>query len=184
MGGYGSGRTGGRPVADRCYRIDIAWMIRTERAMAGCLIRGVLNWTCGGEPSGSISYEADMADPDNARLVLDYTRGSGGDAEKVHQVVELTFSEPYYGGRRWWMICPYGGGRCGKLYLPDNGDRFASRKAWRLGYQSQRVVKRDRSFEALFRLQKWLGGEQGWETGLWPRPGDMRRHNYERMRDA
>lgn len=158
-------------------------MIRTGRARPGGRIWGNLNWTRGEEPIGSISYEADMTDPDNAQLILKYTRGLGDNAEKVRQIIHLTYSQPHYGGRRWWMICPYGGTRCGKLYLPGNGDRFASRKAWRLGYQSQRMAERDRPFEALFRLQRRLGGEQGWEAGLGPRPKGMWHRTYERMWD-
>jgi hypothetical protein len=122
-----------------------------------------------------------MTDPNNATLTLKYTRGSGDDPEKVRQIIQLTYSQPHYGGRRWWMTCPYGGGRCGKLYLPGNGDRFASRKAWRLGYQSQRIASHDRPFEALFRLQKRLGGEQGWEAGLAPRPKGMWHRTYEQL---
>jgi hypothetical protein len=181
LGGYGSGRSGGRPIADQSFRIDIAWMIRAERAKPGCQTWGSLNWSRGGDRVGSISYEADMTDPDNARLVLKYTRGSGDDAEKVRQIIQLTYSQPHFGGRRWWMICPYGGGQCGKLYLPGNGDRFASRKAWRLGYQSQRIAERDRPFEALFRLQRRVGGEQGFEAGLGRRPKGMWHRTYEQM---
>jgi hypothetical protein len=180
MGGYGSGRNGGRPTADMSLRVDLAWMIRTGKAKPGSLIWGSLSWTCGGEPSGSISYETDMTDPDNARLILKYRRGSGDTAEQVRQEIILTYSQPHYGGRRWWMMCPYGGGRSGKLYLPPGGDRFASRKAWRLGYQSQRIAERDRPFEALFRLQKKLGGRQGWEGGLERRPKGMWHRTYKR----
>lgn len=77
------------------------------------------------------------------------------------------------------MICPYHNTRVGKLYLPPGGDRFASRQAWRLGYQCQRDAARDRSFERLFRLQKKLGGEQG--VGNWPqRPKGMWQRTFAR----
>ena len=92
-----------------------------------------------------------------------YTRGSGDDAEHVRQTVNLCYTVPNFGGKRWWMICPFRSIRVGKLYLPPGGDKFASRNAWRLGYQSQRDAPCDKAFERLFRLQKKLGGEQGWE---------------------
>jgi hypothetical protein len=41
------------------------------------------------------------------------------------------------------------------------------------------VARRDRAFEKLFRLQKKLGCEQGWEAGLY-RPRGMHRHTFER----
>jgi hypothetical protein len=160
-------------------RIDIAWMIRTGRAKPEWYQRGVLYWTIGGEPAGSINYEADMCDLENAELRLSYTRGPEGDRESVKQTVQLVYTEPHYGGRRWWMICPYRHNRVGKLYLPSNGDRFAGRNAWRLGYHCQRVPRRDRPLEKLFRLQDKLGGERGLGAFV-RRPKGMWHRTYER----
>lgn len=179
MGGWGSGRYGGRPLADASLRIDLARMLRTGRAEEGAWISGSMNWTYGGEPSGSIGYQAIMHQPGEERLVLSYTRGSGDDAERVHQTVRLCFTVPNYSGKRWWMICPFRNIRVGKLYLPPGGDRFASRQAWRLGYRCQRVAHHDRPFEKLFRLQRKLGCQQGWEAGL-QRPKGMWNRTFER----
>lgn len=179
MGGYGSGRYGGRPTADMSKRIDLAWMIRQRLAIPGHARQGTLSWNCGGEPAGSISYEADMRDPNDSELRLSFWRGNEPEREHVRQTIRLTYTEPNYGGRRWWMICPYRGNRVGKLYLPNGGDRFAGRKAWRLGYHSQRVARRDRPFEKLFRLQKKLGCDQGW--GNWiSRPKGMWSKTFEK----
>ena len=182
MGGWGSGRYGGRPTADASLRIDLAWMLRTGRAKEGANLRGTLNWTCGGEPSGSISYDAIMHEPGEERLELSYARGSGDYREQVRQIIRLCHTRPNYGGKRWWMICPYRHVRVGKLYLPPGGDRFASRQAWRLGYQCQRDAARDRPFERLFRLQKKLGCYQGWEAGL-HRPKGMWNRTFEQHLD-
>jgi hypothetical protein len=179
MGGFGSGRYGGRPTADMSLRVDIAWMVKTRRAIPGSSVTGSLNWNCGGEPAGSISYKAKMSDVDNAWLELIYTRGKGEEAERVEQRILLTHTQPHYGGKRWWMMCPYRGIRVGKLYMPNGGDRFASRQAWRLGYNSQRVAHRDRPFEKLFRLQKKLGSPAGWESPLY-RPKGMWESTYEK----
>ncbi len=179
MGGFGSGRYSGRPTANMSKRIDIAWMIRVGWAVPGRQTSGILRWSVGDEPTGSISYVADMTDPAASELRLSYTRGEGANRENVTQTVRLTSTEPNYGGRRWWMICPYRGNRVGKLYMPNGGDRFAGRRAWRLGYNSQRVAHSDRPFEKLFRLQRKLGSEQGWEA--YPtRPKGMWRRTYER----
>ena len=70
MGGWGSGRTGGRPTAELSLRIDIAWMIRTRRAVAGSFRSGILSWSYGdGETIASISYKADMSDSYNLSLI-------------------------------------------------------------------------------------------------------------------
>ncbi len=182
MGGFGSGRSSGRPTADMSKRVDIAWMIRTGRAVPGSIISGILTWNIGGEPAGSISYTADMRDPERADLRLSYTRGEANQREQVKQTVRLVYTEPNYGGRRWWLVCPYRHKRVGKLYMPNGGDRFAGRTAWRLGYRSQRVAHGDRAFEKLFRLQRKLGSPQGWEAGLY-RPRGMWNRTFERHLD-
>ncbi|MAP68221.1 MAG: hypothetical protein CL952_01710, partial [Erythrobacteraceae bacterium] len=130
MGGYGSGRQGGRPTAGASLRIDLAWMLRTGRAREGSTISGALNWHCGDRPSGSIGYTAAMHEQGSERLELRFTRGSGDSAEQVRQSIQLCHTVPNYGGKRWWMICPFRHIRVGKLYLPQGGDRFASRVAW------------------------------------------------------
>ena len=159
-------------------RIDIAWMIRTGRAIPGNHVSSSLHWNIGGDPAGSIGYAADMTDPDRAELRLSYTRGEGENREQVRQTIRLVYTTPNYGGRRWWMICPYRHNRCGTLYLPNGGDRFAGRRAWRLGYHIQRVEHRQRPFERLFKLQAKLGCDQGWEAGLY-RPKGMHRKTFD-----
>lgn len=163
-------------------RIDLAWMLRTGRAREGWQSSGSLHWSCGGRPSGSIGYTAYMDEPGNERLELKYTRGSEPDRESVNQTVRLCHTQPNYGGKRWWMVCPYRGVRVGKLYLPSGGDRFASRQAWRLGYKSQRESRQDRAFSRLNRLQVKLGSREGYEAGL-RRPKGMWQRTYERHLD-
>lgn len=179
MGGWNSGRRDGRPTADSCKRIDIAYLIRRRCIIPSHWMSGTLHWSRGSMPAGSISYDADMRDPDNAVLRLSYVRGEGDDKESVKQTVRLVFTEPNYGGRRWWMICPAANNRVAKLYLPPWGDRFAGRKAWRLGYKIQRVAHHDRAFEALFRLQRKLGSYEGWQAGIC-RPKGMWKRTFDR----
>ena len=98
-------------------------------------------------------------------------------------MVRLSVTEPHYGGRRWWLICPHSGKRATKIYVPRAGDRFAGRAAWRLGYRSQRVAHNDRPFEKLFRPQRKLGCNEGWEAGLF-RPKGMWQRTYEAHLDG
>lgn len=182
MGGYGSGRFGGRPTADASRKVDLAWMMRSGLAVIGRETTGTLRWHCGGDPAGSISYRALLNEPGHERLVLTYTRDTGGEQESVLQTVHMTFTNPNFGGKRWWMICPYRGHRVAKLYMPPGGDRFASRKAWQLAYHSQRIAARDRPFEALFRLQKRLGCPQGWEQPI-RRPKGMHHRTFDRLEE-
>ncbi len=189
MGGYGSGRYGGRPTTGASLRIDLARMFRTGQARDGAWLSGSLHWTRGGEPSGSIGYQAIMDQLGNERLELSYTRGKGDESEEVKQTVRLCFTRPTYGGKRWWMICPYRHIRVGKLYLPSGGDRFASRQAWRMGYQCQREAHGDRALERLFRLQRKLGCDRGIDNwprrpkGMWQRTFDRRMKQFHELED-
>jgi hypothetical protein len=154
-----------------CKRIDLAWMIRTKRAVPGSLVSGTLWWTCGGESAGSISYVADMCDPENAFLRLSYTRGSGSDQENVQQLVRLTYTEPNYGGRRWWMVCPYRHNRCGKLYLPNGGDRFrrATRVEARLSLPTGGATRSSISRNSFASKRSWTATKGGKRASHAPR---------------
>jgi hypothetical protein len=180
MGGWGSGRHGGRPAVEDGLTVDIGLMLRRGWAKDGALGSGSLSWSRNGEPFATIGHRYDLTDPDNAHLTLHYTRTPhGGLPEQVEQRIRLSWTRPNYGGRRWWMICPYSGRRVAKLHLPPGGDRFASRLRWRLPYRSQRSAHRDRPFDRLFRLQRQLGSPEGWEAGL-RRPKGMWNRTYER----
>lgn len=180
MGGWGSGRHGGKPTIEDGLTIDLGLMLRRGWAKVGTAGAGTLSWSSNGEPRASISHCFDLTESGTPHLTLNYTRTrQDGSKEKVEQRIGLTWTRPTYGGRRWWMICPYSGRRVAKLHLPPGGDRFASRLAWRLPYRSQRSASRDRPFDRLFRLQRKLGSNEGWEAGL-RRPRGMWRRTYDR----
>lgn len=181
MGGYGSGRRHGRPLAEDCLVIDLAWMLRTGRLVPGRSGQGQLHWKRGGEPCGQIRYSYAMTDPDRASLTLRFsvTRRADGSTRDYVQHVPLSYTLPPFGGRRWWMLCPLTGARVGKLYVPGHGDLFASRKAWGIAYQSQRSDRAQRPFDALFRLQRRLGCAEGW-GGFVTRPKGMWWRTYDR----
>jgi hypothetical protein len=60
------------------------------------------------------------------------------DGQRVDQHIYLEPVEMRFGGWRWYARCPMSGRRCMTLVLPNGGHRFASVKAWRLPYASQR----------------------------------------------
>jgi hypothetical protein len=175
LGGYGSGRTGGKPIAENCRQIDICRMLRDGTARDGEITAGDLHWSVNSRASGSISYVCDLIDPDDARLTLKFLLGLGVDAERVIQFVRLRYTVPHYGGRRWWLVCPSDQVHVSKLYMPLDGYRFVSRRALGLGYRSQRIAPADKPLQRLFRLRAKLGMERGWNgpllrpRGMWHR---------------
>ena len=183
MGGWGSGRHSGRPTVEDGLTIDVARMVREGWIGEGRANPGELHWSRRGERFATIGYRADLIDPEAASLALRYTwTPHGGEPRSVEQHIALTSTSPNYGGRRWWFVCPFSGRRVGKLHLPPGGGKFASREAWRLSYRSQRDAHRDRPFEKLFRLQRKLGGPEGWDGWL-TRPKGMHLRTFDRHFD-
>ena len=161
--------------------IDLALMLRNGWIKDGQRGSGVLHWTVNGESRSSISHHYDMCFPDHAEIRLDWrTRSHGGEWQDRRQTIRLVYTQPRFGGRRWWMVCPVRGNRIGKLYKPNGGDIFAGRKAWGIVYQSQRQAERDRVFERLYKVQAKLKCREGWEEPI-KRPKGMWRRTYERL---
>jgi hypothetical protein len=179
MGGWGSGRQNGRPLVDDSLKIDISEMVRRGWLRPGESSTGSLSWSTNGEYRSSVSYSYDLSDRERGWLELRYTLKRSGEPQGVVQRIDIVTTRPEFGGLRWWLKCPYRGLRVRKLYLPPGGDRFASRRAWRLGYQSQREPPSQRPFDALCRLQKKLGCRQGWEEPL-RRPKGMWQRTFDR----
>ena len=129
MGGFGSGRQGGRPTVEDCLTLDINKLLRDRCLVPGRWMGGVLRWTVvgTGRELASVGYSADLADPAAARMRLYFGRGEG-EARREHVcTVRLTTTRPRYGGRRWWFACPVSGRRCGKLHIPPGAGTFAAR---------------------------------------------------------
>lgn len=180
MGGFGSGRHSGWPTVEQGLTLDLARLIRKGWVRDGSMGNGSLNWTSNGDPRATIGYSFNLIDPDSASITLHYTwTPRGSEPRDIKQRINLTWTRPHYGGRRWWFFCPSNGRRVAKLHLPPGGGKFASRRAWRLPYRSQRSTKRDRPFDRLFRLQQKLGSDAGWEAGLY-RPKGMHHRTFDR----
>ena len=181
MGGYGSGRRGGGATTEESLRISLAYLLRQRLAVDGCIKAGTLTWTTNGQHTGTVQYHCDLANEFEPKLKLSFIRaGCTAPDGRVEQTIRLTSTTPHYGGRRWWMICPFTKQRVDMIYLPYGGDRFASRKAWRLRYTSQDLAPRDRPFEALYKMQKRAGCRQGWEMPI-RRPKGMWHRTFDRL---
>jgi hypothetical protein len=75
--------------------------------------------------------------------------------------VQLVTTPQPFGGRRWWFVCPRRGDLVSKLYKPNGAGCFASRRAYRLAYRSQRESPYDRALGRAFKLRRRLGSKGG-----------------------
>ena len=180
IGNITSGRRGRPYTIDDCLVIDLQLMMRRGWVRHGQIGSGSLAWKQHGYPVASIQYRYDLTDPHQAELRLSFEWAlSSEDPHRVEQRIALMPTRPNYGGLRWWMLCPLTGQRAAKLYKPPGLKRFAGRGVWRLGYRSQRAPRRDQPFDRLYRVQRRLGAEEGWEATPF-RPKGMWRRTFNR----
>ena len=135
-------------------------------------------WVPRGEPAGSLRFIIVAAGAADAYVRLLYAAG----AERVDDRVELQRTPCRFGGWRWWFTCPVLGCRVGKLHLPPGARRFASRRAWRLAYRSNRETRLESAHAELRRVYARLGAE--YPYGPPSRPKGMHAATYAGLLDA
>lgn len=137
MGGYGSGRHG-RYVSIEGTQ---SYVLSAQRFNQARVRRGVSGKT---KITFTDDFEVDIGihTGDGPELRLKHYPNDGAD-DPIEYAVPLTWTVPRFGGLRWWFRCPATWRRCAKLYLPNGGRRFLSRKAYRLRYASQVETRRD-----------------------------------------
>jgi hypothetical protein len=108
MGGFGSGRQDGRPTVEAGFSLDINRLLRDCHIIPGRWVHGTLRWTVvgTGREVSSLSYEANLVDPDAAWMRLRYAIGDGEAQRTFDYTVGLITTRPPRGGLRWWFRCP------------------------------------------------------------------------------
>ena len=180
MGGYGSGRSGGRPTVESGLTLHLYRLIRQGLLVPSQNLSGSIVWTrvSTGERTASMGYEAHMS-VDSGRIRLRYTTTTyGGEKRDSDYSIMLVTTPQPLGGRRWWFRCPRSGDLVSKLHLPNGAYTFASRRAYRLGYLCQRKSPRDRSLSRAFALREKIGGKGGIGDYI-PRPKGMHTRTFE-----
>ncbi|MCL6096284.1 MAG: hypothetical protein M1444_01175 [Patescibacteria group bacterium] len=105
---------------------------------------GTINWSRNGENTGSISVESNIFEEDNyVKFRYKQTDRISDEKTDYEYKIPLTSTYCYFGGKRYWFICPFysGGIYCGKrvgvLYLSDKF--FACRHCNNLSYNSRNL---------------------------------------------
>ena len=181
MGGRGSGQQGGRPTVESAWRFDIDALVRGGAIKAGKYVEGSLKLpSCDDELA--IEFESSATNPRNSWLRLRYAICDywTGEQHQIDDKIYLTASRPWFGGQRWWFVCPNENRRVRKLYLPLGARRFRSRGAYRLAYASQRETVHDRAWRREHKLRRRLGDDP--MDGHYPeKPLRMRWATYNRI---
>ena len=91
MGGFGSGRNGGRPTVEDGLSLDLPKLIRDQFVRPDTICSGSLVWTRvnTGERVGSIGYNAHIGG-EHGRVRLHYTSGCDGEKRDLDYWIELT----------------------------------------------------------------------------------------------
>ena len=180
MGGYNSGRQGGRPTiqATQSFVLNMASLTRAG-IKPGFHGKATLRF---GEESFPVDLEIDTRRGAPGFIDLTHeTRHVHREQESIRYRISLNTSQPHFGGLRYWFCCPRTGTWAAKLYLPLGGRRFLSREAYRLAYACQREVRRDRLFRKARKMFWALGGEgYAMDQSAPPKPKGMWQRTYER----
>ena len=178
MGGWGSGRRGGRGLVtgktSDFHAIDLAWLRRQ-----GCLApgsSGSLTWSRRETVLASIRYRVEA---DGFRLRY-RTRQHDAEWHEVDELVAFVQTAACFGGRRKWFQCPSCRRRCRILY---GGSNFRCRLRHRLKYEAQYESVYSRGTSRIFKIRERLCGTGGIDDPLPDKPKGMHWKTYIRLHD-
>lgn len=180
MGGYGSGRYGGRPTSEACGSLVLqTTTFRRAGLRAGVKGEATLTFNCDGELF-PVVVTIDTTDAAFPFLRLRHA-GRASPVSTEDYLVRLRTTPQRFGGVRWWFVCPRTGRRTVKLFLPRGGHQFLSRGAYGLGYACQRENRMSRAQRQARKVYRALRGDGNWRDGAPPKPKGMRWRTYDRL---
>lgn len=156
MGGYGSGNSGWRPHIESALAFDLATFKKYRPELAEIQMAGLWQWSSNSEAFASLNYQWRTGEWDG-ELVFTGKRNQ----EPFESRIRLEALPLNYGGKRWWMHCPYSHRRGRKLYLFDGLDNFIHREAVhpKPTYASQRTSGTDRLINQRWAIRKKIGDD-------------------------
>lgn len=133
-----------RRTVETCLTLDIRALVRVGLVRSHHHCCGLCSWHLEGTPAQTwaVNIEANMLDLATPWVRLSYA--INGQDLALDYKVYLTSTEPYFGGTRWWGLCPllHHGRPClrrvAQLYLPQGATSFGCRTCHELAYSSSR----------------------------------------------
>ena len=180
MGGYGSGRQGGRITIYSCGSC------RLSTKDLRVLLRS---------PTGSHCYRRYRVDdtvmtvdlevlPHHGYLRLRHPTRAQTGPEHADYTIRLVTTPVGFGGHRWWFICPVSGQRCAVLWLSRGAYRFGSAKGYGLAYDITRLAPQDRLWHRMRKIARRLGDDDPTPDFPPRKPKWMRLATYERLLES
>jgi hypothetical protein len=178
MGGWGSGRQGGRVTIGGCgsCRLSIKDLGHLLRSPAGRAVW--LNYRQDGEHLMTVVVEAR---PEHGYLRLQHPSRAQTGPEHEDYTIRLVTTPAGFGGHRWWFICPVSGQRCAVLWLPRGAYRFGSAAGYGLAYDITRLAPQDRLWHRMRKIARRLGDNDPTPDFPPDKPKWMRTATYDRL---
>ncbi len=138
MGGYGSTRWDWhqkKTVIENCLAISTTYLRKEGLLNPDCETKGAFYWR---DRNSSVGFSL-LWRKEKPLLQLRYTAKD----ESVDVVYPMIATYPYFGGVRWWFICPLSVNgvdcrrRVGKLYIPPRQKYFGCRSCYDLSYKTR-----------------------------------------------
>lgn len=174
MGGFGSGRHGGKSTTEDMLSLDIRRLARNGLLKPGQSFNW--KWSYGGKAVGNININTSVN-----QVTLNYrVRDQGDEWHAMDYPVCVTWTPCTYGGLRAWFICPAVG--CGRrVAILYGGKVYACRHCHQLAYRTQREQAYDRAGSKAEKLRSRLRWEPGILNGNGLKPKGMHWSTFERL---
>jgi hypothetical protein len=175
---------GWRPHIESALCLSVGSLLRAGALLAGAKTSGNWQWNRDGKQVACIGYSATLT-LDDGELRLSYTFKHNGESKDIICMIRLSSLPLTYGGRRWYMHCPYTGRRALKLYKFGGIEKFCSRTAIRPQptYASQRTGGSDRIIAQRWELRRKMGDEFSDLFGEPYKPKGMHWRTFQRYAD-
>jgi hypothetical protein len=107
MGGFGSGRYGGRATVESALRLDIDAMMRWGAIKPGAHLAGEMGFSFYDDQL-DVKFESGVGDPWESWLRLKYAMADywTGEEVEIDDKIFLATTRPPFGGLRWWFCMP------------------------------------------------------------------------------
>lgn len=145
-----------KETVENTRKIDINWLMREcNHELGNYYYNRRIIWTregIWGKSENSVNYDLDLINQDQSNFRLRYTSKDKftNETTDIDYFVKLTATPCYFGGFRYWFICPIDSchRRVATLYL--NVTHFICRDCCDLSYDKRNTSKRYRELAKMF----------------------------------